>query len=107
MEASPYIIVHTVRHVQQYAIPLSLPAPNIRHQEQCDPGANISATNNILVLRDTVDLKTPFLISSVDHTAPAMTASILGIFVVRLSEGSSCDTPMYYFPCLADTIVSS
>jgi hypothetical protein len=106
MVASPYVIVHTVRHVQQHASPLPLPAPNIRHQAQCDPGVNISATNNILVLRDTVDLKNPFPISSADLTAPAMTASILGMFVLPLSDGSTCDIPMYYFPSLADTIVS-
>jgi hypothetical protein len=91
MAASPYVIVHTIRHVQQYASPLPLPAPNIRHQAQCDPGAKISATNNILVLHDMVDLKTPFLISSADCTAPAMTASILGMFFLPLSDGSTCD----------------
>jgi hypothetical protein len=71
-----------------------LPAPNIRHQAQCDPGANISAKNNILVLRDMVDLKTPFLISRADHTAPAMISSILGFFILPLSDGSTCDIPM-------------
>jgi hypothetical protein len=91
---------------QQHASPLPLPAPNIRHQAQCDPGANISATNNILVLRDTVDLKTPFPISSADRTALTMTASILGMFVLPLSGGSTCDIPMYYCPSLADIIVS-
>jgi hypothetical protein len=106
MAASPYVIVHTVRHVQQHASPLLLPALNILHQAQCDPGANIRATNNILVLPDTVDLKTPFPISSADCTAPAMTASILGMFVLPLSYGPTCDIPMYYFPSLADTIVS-
>jgi hypothetical protein len=106
LAASPYVIVHTVRHVQQHASPLPLPAPNIRHQAQCDPGANISATNNILVLPGTADLKTPFPISSADRTAPAMTASILGTFVLPLSDGSTCDIPMCYCPSLADTIVS-
>jgi hypothetical protein len=106
LAASPYVIFHTVRHVQQHASPLSLPAPNIRHQAQCDPGANISATNNILVLRDTIDLQTPFTISSADRTAPAMTASIFGMFVLPLSDGSTCDIPMYCCPSLADTIVS-
>jgi hypothetical protein len=106
LAASPYVIVHTARNVKQHASPLSLPAPNIRHQAQCDPGVNISETNNILVLRDTVDLKTPFPISSSDRTAPAMTASILGMFVLPFSDGSTCDIPMYYCPSLADTIVS-
>jgi hypothetical protein len=104
--ASPYVIAHTVRHVQQHAIPLPIPYPNIRHQAQCDPGANISGTKNILVLRGTVDLKTPFPIFSADRTAPAMTASILGMFVLPLYDGSTCDIPMYYCPSLADTIVS-
>jgi hypothetical protein len=106
LAASPYVIVHTVRHVQQHSSPLPLPAPNIRHQAKCDSGANISATNYILVLRDMVDLKTPFPISSADRTVPAMTASILGMFVLLLSDGSTCDIPMYYCPSLADTIVS-
>jgi hypothetical protein len=106
LAASPYGIVHTVRHVQQHASPLRLPDPNVRHQAQCDPGANIRATNNILVLRDTVHLKTPFPISSADRTAPAMTALILGTFVLPLSIGSTCDIMMYYCPSLADTIVS-
>jgi hypothetical protein len=106
MAASPYAIVHTVQRFQQHASPLPLPAPNIRHQAQCDPGANISATNNILVLRDTVDLETPFPISSADRTAPAMTASVRGTFVLPLSDRSMCDIPMYYCPSLAETSVS-
>jgi hypothetical protein len=106
MAASTYVIVHIVRHVHQHASPPPFPAPNILHQAQYDPGANISAMNNILVLRHTVDLKTPFPISSADRTAPAMTASILGIFVLSLSDRSTCDIPMYYCPSLADTIVS-
>jgi hypothetical protein len=106
LAASPYVIVHTVRHVQQHASPMPLPATNIRHQAQCDPGANISVTSNILVLRDTVDLQTPFPISSAHRTAPAMTALVIGIFFLPLSDGSTCDIPMYYCPSLADTIVS-
>jgi hypothetical protein len=106
LAASPYVIVHTVRHVQQHASPLPLHDPKIRHQAQCDPGANISAMNNILLLRDMVDLQIPFPISSSDHTAPAMTASILSMFVLPLSDGSTCDIPVYYCPSLADSIVS-
>jgi hypothetical protein len=106
MVLSPYGIVHMGRYVQQHASPLSLPAPNIPHQTQCDPVANISETNNILVLRDTVDLKTPFPISSADCTAPAMTDSVFGMFVLQLSDGSTCDIPMYYCPSLTDIIVS-
>jgi hypothetical protein len=106
LAASPYVIVYTVRHVQQHASPMPLPAPNIRHQAQCDPGANISATNNILVLRATVDLQTPFPISSADRTASAMTISVIGMFVLPLSDGSTCDIPMHYCLSLADTIVS-
>jgi hypothetical protein len=106
MAASRYVIFHTVRHVQQHVIPMPLPDPNIRHQAQCDPGANISATKNILVLRDTVDLQTPFPISSAYRTAPSTTDSILGMFVLPLYNGSTCDIPMYYCPSLANTIVS-
>jgi hypothetical protein len=106
LAASPYVIVHKVRHVHHHASPLPLPAPNISHQAQYDPGANISATNNILVFRDTVDLKTPFPISSADRTVPAMTASILGMCVLPLSDGSACEIPMYYCPSLDDAIVS-
>jgi hypothetical protein len=106
LEASPYVIVHTVRHVHQHASPLPLPALNICHQAQCDPGANISATKNILVLRDMVDLETPFPISSADRTAPSMTVSVRDTFVLPLSDRSTCDIPMYYLPSLADTIFS-
>jgi hypothetical protein len=67
--------------------PLPLPAPNIQHQAQCDPGANISATNSINVFQDTVDLEKPFPISSADHIATAMMASIRGTFVIPLSDG--------------------
>jgi hypothetical protein len=74
-------------YFQKHACPLPLPSSNIWHQAQCDPGANISSTNNILVLRDTVDLKTPFPISSADRTVPAMKASILGIFVLPILMG--------------------
>jgi hypothetical protein len=106
MATSPYVIVPTARHIHHYASPLPLPAPNIHHQAQCDPGANISAPNNILVLRDTVDLKMSLPIYSADGTAPAMTASILGMFVLPLSDGSICDILILYYPSLADTIVS-
>jgi hypothetical protein len=47
-----------------------------------------------------------FPISSADQTAPAMTASVRGRFVLPLSDGSTCDIPMYYCPSLADTIMS-
>jgi hypothetical protein len=105
MSASPYLVVHTVHRVQKPARPMSLPAPNIQHQAQCDPGANISATNNINVLRDTVALESQFPISIANHTAPYMMASVCGTFVLP-SDGSTCNIPMYYFPSLADTIVS-
>jgi hypothetical protein len=39
-------------------------------------------------------------------TAPEMTALILGMFGLTLSDGLTCDIPMYYCPSLADTIVS-
>jgi hypothetical protein len=106
MAASLYLIVHMVHRVPQPARPLSLPAPNIQHQAQCDPGANISATNNINVLQDTVDLEKPFPISSANRTAQAMMASIRGTCVLSLLDGSTCDIPMFYCPSLADTIVS-
>jgi hypothetical protein len=103
---SPYLIVHTVHSIQQPALPLPQHVPNIQHQAQCDPGVNISTTNDINVLQDTIDLKNPFLISSANRTAPAMTASVRGTFVLPLSDGSTCDIPMYYCPSLDDTIVS-
>jgi hypothetical protein len=104
MTASPYRIVHTVHRVQQPARPLTLPAPNIQHQAQYDPGVNISATNNINILQDTFDLEKLFPISSADLTAPAMIATILGTFFLPLLDGFACDIPMYYCPALPDTI---
>jgi hypothetical protein len=99
--ASPYLIMHTVHWIQQPARPLPLPVPNIQHQAKCDPGVNISATNDINVLHDTVALDNPFPISSADRTAPAMTASVCGTFVIPLSDGYTCDVII-----LADNIVS-
>jgi hypothetical protein len=52
-----------------------------------------------------VDLNTPFLISSADRTAPEMTASIIGMFVLTLYDGSTCYIWMCYCPSLADVIV--
>jgi hypothetical protein len=95
-----------VHRVHQPSRPLSLPATNIQPQAPCDPGVNTSATNNINVLHDTFDLEHPFPISSADRTAPGMMASIHGNFVLPLSDGSTCDIQMYYFPSLADTIIS-
>jgi hypothetical protein len=106
MAASPYIIVPTVQRVQQPDHPSPLPATNIQHQARYDPGVNIRATNNINVLQDTIDLEKQFPILSADRTAPAMKASIRGTFVLPLSDGSTCDIPMYYLPSLADTTVS-
>jgi hypothetical protein len=106
MVASPSLVVHTVRSIQQPTRPLPPPAPNIQHQAQYDPGVNISATNNINVLRDTIALENPFPISSADQTLPAMTALVRGTFVLPFSDGSTCDIQMYYCPYLADTIIS-
>jgi hypothetical protein len=87
-------------------VPLILPAPNIQHQAQCDPGVNISTMKDINILRGTVSLENPFPISSANRTAPAMMVSVSGTFVHLLSDGSTCDIPMYYCPSLSDTIVS-
>jgi hypothetical protein len=106
LAASLYIIAQTVHRVQQPARPLTLPAPNIQHQAQCDPGVNISATNIINILRDTVELEHQFLITSVDRTVPAMTSLVSGTFSLPLSDGSTCDIPMYYCTSLEDTIIS-
>jgi hypothetical protein len=105
LTASPYIIVPTVHRVHQSARPLSLPAPKIQWQEQCDPCANISARKNINLFLDSFDLKKLFPISSADRTALAMMASIHGTFVLLLLDDSTCDILMYYFPSLADTII--
>jgi hypothetical protein len=104
LATSPYLVVHTVRIIQQPNRPLPLPAPNIHHQVQCNPCVNISTANGMNVLRNTVALEKPFPISSADRTAPAMTASVCDTFVFPLFYGSTCDIPMYYCPSLTDTI---
>jgi hypothetical protein len=43
--ASPYLVVHAVHQVQQYATAALLHPPNILHQAQCDPTANIGSTS--------------------------------------------------------------
>jgi hypothetical protein len=106
LTASPYLVFHTVHRVQQPAHTLVLPVPNIQDRAQCDPGANISAMNNINVLCDTVELDHPFPITSADRTIPAMTASVRDTFFLPLSDGYTCDTPMYYCLSMADAIVS-
>jgi hypothetical protein len=45
-------------------------------------------------------------IASADRTRPAMLASVLGTYVLRLSDGTTCDIPMYLCPSLSDTIIS-
>jgi hypothetical protein len=106
MAASPYLIVHMLRIIHQPAHPLPPPVPNIQHQVHYDPWANTSAADDINVLLDTVALENPFPISSAVRTGSAMTASIRDTFVLPLSDGFICDIPMYYFPSLADTIMS-
>jgi hypothetical protein len=106
LAVSPYLIIHDVHRVQQPTHLLALPAPNIQQQVLCDPGANIIATNNINVLRDTVELEHLFPITSADHTMSAMTALVRGTFAIRISNGSTCNIPMYYSASLSDTIVS-
>jgi hypothetical protein len=95
-----------VHQVHQYATPAPPHPPNILHQAQCDPGANISATNDITVLSNRVKLGNPFPVASADRTSPAMLASVLGTYVLRLSDGTTCDIPMYFCPSLLDTIIS-
>jgi hypothetical protein len=106
LAASPYLVVHAVHQVQQYATPAPPNPPNILHQAQCDPGANISATNDISVLSNRVKLDNPFPVASADRTSPAMLASVLGTYILRLSDGTTCDIPMYFCPSLSDTIIS-
>jgi hypothetical protein len=91
---------------QKPVCPLTFPAPNKQHQAQCDTGVNISAMHNINGLHNTVDLEHPFLISSADYNVLAMMTLIRGTFVLPLSDGSTCNIPVYYFSSLADTIVS-
>jgi hypothetical protein len=87
--ASPYLVVHAVYQVQQYATPAPPHPPNIIHQAQCDPAANISATSDITILINRVQLAHPFLVASADRTSPAMLASSLGTYVLRLSDGTT------------------
>jgi hypothetical protein len=95
-----------VHQVQQYATPAPPEPLNILHQEKCDPGANISATNDITVLSNRVKLDIPFPVASADRTIPAMLAFVRGTYVLRLSDGTTCDIPMYVCPSLSDTIIS-
>jgi hypothetical protein len=104
--ASPYLVVHAVHQVQQYATPDLPHPPNILHQAQCDPDANISAMNDITVLSNRVQLANPFPVASADRTSPAILVSVLGTYVLRLSDGTTCDIPMYLCPSLSYTIIS-
>jgi hypothetical protein len=106
LAASPYLVVHAVHQVQQYATPAPPDPPNILHQAQYDPGANISATNDITVLSNRVKLDNPFPVASADRTSPAMLAPVLGTYILLLSDGTTCDIPMYFCPSLSDTIIS-
>jgi hypothetical protein len=106
LAASPYLVVHAVHQVQQYATPAPPNPPNILHQAQCNHGANISATNDISVLSNRVKLDNPFPVASADRTSPAMLASVLGTYILRLSDGTTCDIPIYFCPSISDTIIS-
>jgi hypothetical protein len=35
-----------------------------------------------------------------------MLASVVGMYILRLSDGTTCDIPMYFCPSLSDTIIS-
>jgi hypothetical protein len=94
-----------VHQVQQYATPAPPHPPNILHQAQCDHRSNISATNDITVRSNLVQLGNPFPVASADRTSPAMLASVLGTYVLQLSDGTTCDVPMYLCPSLSDTII--
>jgi hypothetical protein len=95
-----------MHHVQNLHNSLSPPAPNILHQAQRDPGANISATHEVALLSDTVTLEHPFPISSADRKSMPMTATIKCTFILPLSDGTTCNIPMYYCASLTDMIVS-
>jgi hypothetical protein len=98
--ASSYLVVHAVHQAQQYTT-LAVPHPlNILHQAQCDPGANISATNDITVLSNRVQMANPFPVASTDRIIPAMLVSVLGTYVLQLLDGTTCDFPMYVCPSL-------
>jgi hypothetical protein len=76
------------------------------YQAQCDPIANISAMNDITVLINRVQLANTFPVAIADCTSPAMLASVLSTYVLRLSDGTTCDIIMYLCPSLSDTIIS-
>jgi hypothetical protein len=75
------------------------------YQAQCDPVANISVTNEVAILSNTVTLEHPFPISSDDCKSMPMTATIKGTFVLQLSDGTMYKIPMYYYASPTDTIV--
>jgi hypothetical protein len=91
--ASPYLGVHAMHQVQHYATPAPPHPRNILHQAQCDPGANISAMNDITFLRNRVQLDNPLSVTSMDCTSPAMLASVFGTYVLRLLDGTACNIP--------------
>jgi hypothetical protein len=95
-----------MQYVQNIHNSLPPPAPNILHQAQCDPGANISATHEVVRLSDMVTMEHLFPISSADRKGMPMTATIKGTFVLLISDGTTCNIPMYYCALLIDTIFS-
>jgi hypothetical protein len=62
--------------------------------------------NDITVLSNRVKLDNPFPVASADRTSPALLVSVLGTYILRLSDGTTCDIPMYFCPSLSDTIIS-
>jgi hypothetical protein len=84
-----------VYQVQHYATPAPPNPPNILQQAQCDPSANISATSDITVLSNRVQLANQFPVASADHTSPVMLDTVIGTYDLQLSD--LCGTPVVWY----------
>ena len=71
---------------------------------QSDTGANISITNNRLILHDITP--TTFHVNSANNSGPQIVCKEIGLYDIITNNGDKISTPMYYSPSASGTILS-
>ena len=100
-------VVHTAHLTDPLIQSSSPPCSHISHVgEQCNLGANISATPDLSILINYTILDTPFNLLGADATVDGMLCPGFGFFPLTFTDGSVVHVKMYYCPHLLETLLS-
>ena len=96
----------TIHHASIHSTSTLNHAPAPPSLIQCDPGANVCATNNASLLTAIQTTDFPLTISAANIDSTDMAASTFGQYRLLFTDHSHVDVTMYFCPQLPCTIVS-